>query len=58
MKRLVSLMIVCGVSMLLSAQSMTLSGKVVDGGSKEPLPNVIVMLKTEDEPIHTPSTKR
>ena len=48
MKRLVSLMIVCGVSMLLSAQSMTLSGKVVDGGSKEPLPNVIVMLKTED----------
>ena len=48
MKRLVSLMIVCGVSMLLSAQSITLSGKVVDLEKGVPLSNVIVMLKTED----------
>ena len=48
MKRLVSLMIVCGVSMLLSAQSITLSGKVVDLEKGLPLSNVIVMLKTED----------
>ena len=48
MKRLVLFLIVCGVSMLLSAQSITLSGKVVDLEKGVPLSNVIVMLKTED----------
>ena len=48
MKRLLLFLIVCGVSMLLSAQSITLSGKVVDLEKGVPLSNVIVMLKTED----------
>jgi len=48
MKRLVLFLIVCGVSMFLSAQSITLSGKVVDLEKGAPLSNVIVMLKTED----------
>ena len=48
MKRLVLFLIVCGVSMFLSAQSITLSGKVVDLEKGVPLSNVIVMLKTED----------
>ena len=48
MKRLVLFPIVCGVSMLLSAQSITLSGKVVDLEKGVPLSNVIVMLKTEN----------
>lgn len=42
-------MIVWGMSMLLFAQSITLSGKVVDLEKGTPLSNVIVMLKTEDE---------
>ena len=48
MKRLLLFLIVCGVSMLLSAQSITLSGKVVDLEKGVALSNVIVMLKTED----------
>ena len=48
MKRWVSFIFMVGMVMCLSAQSITLSGKVVDKESKESLAQVIVMLKTED----------
>ena len=48
MKKWVSFMVLWGMSVCLSAQSITVSGRVVDGENKEPLSNVIVMLKTED----------
>ena len=48
MKRWVSFVLMFGMVMCLSAQGITLSGKVVDRENKEPLANVIVMLKTVD----------
>ena len=48
MKRWVSFVLMFGMVMCLSAQGITLSGKVVDRDNKEPLANVIVTLKTVD----------
>lgn len=48
MKKWVSFMVLWVMSMCLFAQGITLTGKVIDKETDEPLSNVIVMLKTED----------
>lgn len=48
MKKWVSFMALWVMSMCLFAQGITLTGKVIDKETDEPLSNVIVMLKTED----------